>query len=210
MFVSNQELSLCWAASAVSPADCHRIQPKNQTEMAPSCGRGHVFMDFLVFFFPRTFDFQLCSNGWWKSLVYSGYLKWKENGERWKNVRALGPQKLTCQKAKKNAECPTHSTFVFNKFTLSWGNACFGRQLLWPFSIHGFVSPSSDGRSLSLSAKKGSKSRARIKGSISPFCVFTTFANHQLMNDPFVTFDSDWKLSPLLRTSGISATRERL
>lgn len=83
--------------------------------MAPSGGRTRL-QGLLCFSY---FDFEFCVQMDDESLVYSGYLKWKENGERNGNISTHGPKKLTCQKKKKR-RVPHALNFVFNKFTLSW------------------------------------------------------------------------------------------
>lgn len=92
--------------------------------MAPSGGLTRL-QGLLCFSY---FDFEFCVQMDDKSLVYSGYLKWKENGERNGNISTHGPKKLTCQK--KNTECHMHSVLFSINLLFLGKHECFGRQLL--------------------------------------------------------------------------------
>lgn len=137
----------------------------------------------------RAFDFELCSNGWWKKAlctqdIWSGK-KMERDGKRQGCKR--GPQKLTCQKERKKKARSASRTpnFVFNKFALTWETRVLsGDDFCDLFSVHGFVSQTPDGRSARLSTKEPDDESREA----SLFGVFTSFAdNHQLMNDLFVT-----------------------
>lgn len=160
-----------------------------------------------VFFFPpRTFDFELCSNGWWKKAlctqdIWSGK-KMERDGKR--QGCKHGPQKLTCQKEKKARSASRTPNFVFNKFALTWETRVLsGDDFCDLFSVHGFVS-----QTLTAGAPVSAQ-RNQMTNQGRPLCsVFYVVCRQSSANErPLCDLDSDWKMSPLSRTSGI---RERL
>lgn len=185
MFVQNPELYVCDAQPTVRPPLHHRLTATDSNERTRRERLPLVAMSSRT----RAFDFELCSNGWWKKAlctqdIWSGK-KMERDGKRQGCKR--GPQKLTCQKERKKKARSASRTpnFVFNKFALTWETRVLsGDDFCDLFSVHGFVSQTPDGRSARLSTKEPNDESREA----SLFGVFTSFAdNHQLMNDLFVT-----------------------
>lgn len=138
-----------------------------------------------------------------KSLVYSGYLKWKENGERWKTsglqTRASEVNLSERKKQKKARSASRTPNFVFNKFALTWETRVLsGDDFCDLFSVHGFVSQTLDGRSARLSTKEPNDESREA----SLFGVLRRLPdNHQLMNDLFVTQIENCRRSRVLLAS---------
>lgn len=118
------------APTAPSSTDRHRLQWKNQEGTAPSCG--HVFTDS-CFWFWVVFKWMMK-----KSLVYSGYLKWKENGERWKTSGLqtwASEVNLSERKKKKKRGVPHALPILFSINLLLLGkHACFRETTFVTFS----------------------------------------------------------------------------
>lgn len=151
---------------------------ESQEGMAPSGGLTGL-QGLLCFSY---FDFEFCVQMDDESLVYSGYLKWKENGERNGNISSHGPKKLTCQKKKRKV--PHALNFVFNKFTLSWETRVLRETTFVTFLCSWICLSNSESLTAgALSAER--RSSVWIKGGLFMPCLHVV--DHQLTNDLFVT-----------------------